>query len=121
MPGEAVTTDQSPPTEQYAEAEAMERLSEAGFRCTNLSDNPNDAVPTTLAFLRTGPGFVDMAWIALDLGALSTAARYNPANAPTTADDESGGEMLPALRQVSPAPLLDVVTEVLTWPEAESP
>lgn len=61
-----------------------------------------------------------MAWIALDLGAHSTAARYNPAAAPTTAD-ESGGEMLPALRQVAPAPLIDVVTEVLTWPESETP
>jgi hypothetical protein len=99
----------------------MERLNEGGFRCTNLSDDPNDAIPTSLAFQRTGPGFVDMAWIALDLGAFSTAARYNPEAAPTPAHDESGGEMLPALRQVAPAPLIDVVTEVLTWPEAESP
>jgi hypothetical protein len=119
--GVTVTTDQPLSPGQHAEAEAMERLSEAGFRCTNLSDDPNDAIPTTLAFLRTGPGFVDMAWIALDLGALSTAARYNPANAPTTTDDDSGGEMLPALRQVAPAPLLDVAAEVLTWPEAEAP
>jgi hypothetical protein len=116
-----VTANQPSSADQRVEAEAMERLSEAGFRCTNLSDDPNDAIPTTLAFLRTGPGFVDMAWIALDLGALSTAARYDPAIAPTTADDESGGEMLPALRQVAPAPLIEVVTEVLTWPETESP
>lgn len=99
----------------------MERLSEAGFRCTNLSDDPNDAIPASLAFQRTGQGFVDTAWIALDLGALSTAARYDPATALTTEDDEFGTKMLPALRQVAPAPLIDVVTEVLTWPETEPP
>jgi hypothetical protein len=99
----------------------MERLNEAGFHCTNLSDDPNGPIPASLAFNRTGPGFVDMAWIALDLGALSTAARYDPTTAPTAADDEAGGEMLPALRQVAPAPLIDVVTEVLTWPEVEAP
>jgi hypothetical protein len=121
MLGEAMATEQFPPADQHAEAEAMERLSEAGFRCTNLSDDPSKAIPASLVFLRAGPGFVDMAWIALDLGALSTAARYDPATAPTTADDKAGSEMLPALRHVAPAPLIDVATEVLTWPEAESP
>jgi hypothetical protein len=99
----------------------MERLSEAGFWCTNLSDDPAKPVPSSLAFQRTGPDFVDLAWIALELGALSTAARYDPSTALTTADDGFGGEMLPALRQSAPAPLIDVVTEVLTWPKAESP